>query len=136
MYCSKTKFGRKRKDGTTNVNKTPEDRHNLQADRTKALTLCYCKNTSHVDQIRERMTDHSDLSDLTDFQKNINKLNQKLGSYITDSSLREKCLNTEFLEIQTKKNTDQKKLHIWTFFTQYISLSLKQHSYTSNKQQF
>ena len=100
MYCSKTKFGRKRKDGTTNVNKTPEDRHNLQADRTKALTLCHCKNTSHVDQIRERMTDHSDLSDLTDFQKNINKLNQKLGSYITDSSLREKCLNTKFLEIQ------------------------------------
>ena len=32
-------------------------------------------------QIRERMTDHSDLSDLTDFQKNTNKLNQKLESY-------------------------------------------------------
>ena len=32
--------------------------------------------------------------------------------------LREKCPNTEFFLVRIRENTDQKKLRIWTFFTQ------------------
>ena len=45
--------------------------------------------------------------------------------HITLSSLCEKCPNTElfllcmFL-VRIGENTDQKKLHIWTFFTQCV----------------
>ena len=34
-------------------------------------------------------------------------------------TLREKCLNTEFFLVQIRENTNQKKLRIWTLFTQF-----------------
>ena len=43
-----------------------------------------------------------------------------LGSY---GSLREKCPNAEYLSVFSPnvENTDQKKLRIWTLFTQWLS---------------
>ena len=35
-------------------------------------------------------------------------------------SLREKCPNTEFFLVRIRQNTDQKKLRIWTLFTQRV----------------
>ena len=41
-------------------------------------------------------------------------------------SLREKCPNTEFFSgpysVRMRQNTDQKKLHIWTLFTQCLDI--------------
>ena len=34
-------------------------------------------------------------------------------------TLREKCANTEFFLDQMRENTDQKKLRLWTLFTQW-----------------
>ena len=52
-----------------------------------------------------------------------------LSSNIFDQSLREKYSNTEFFlvriflySVRIQENTDQKKLRIWTIFTQWISL--------------
>ena len=35
-------------------------------------------------------------------------------------SLREKCPNTEFFLVRIQENTEQKKLRIWTLFTQLL----------------
>ena len=40
------------------------------------------------------------------------------------ASLREKCPNTEFFLVRMRENTGQKKLRIWTLFTQYIPTKL------------
>ena len=37
---------------------------------------------------------------------------------MTDITLRENCPNTEFFLVLLQKNTEQKKLRIWTLFTQ------------------
>ena len=39
-------------------------------------------------------------------------------------SLREKCPKTEFLLVRIQENTDQKKLRIWTLFTQYLQYNV------------
>ena len=44
---------------------------------------------------------------------------------MTDITLREKCPNTDFFLVLLQKNTEQKKLRIWTLFTQcYIYSSM------------
>ena len=45
------------------------------------------------------------------------KLRYELWLYY-EVTLREKCPNMEFFLIQMRENTDQKKLRIWTHFTQ------------------
>ena len=38
--------------------------------------------------------------------------------FTATETLREKCPNTEFFLVRLQENTDQKKICIWTFFTQ------------------
>ena len=65
------------------------------------------------------------------------RINLKFKWQYIKKSLREKCPNTEFFLVRifphsgwirrdsysdlTRKNTDQKKLRIWTLFTQWIA---------------
>ena len=53
----------------------------------------------------------------------------RASSVIEDShTLREKCLNTEFFLVRIFRHSDQKKLHIWTLFTQWHLLLLAPYS--------
>ena len=64
----------------------------------------------------------------TKSQSRINRLLERKGFVLTmKNSLREKCPNTEFFlvrtflyldSVQIQENMDQKKLRIWTLFTQ------------------
>ena len=41
--------------------------------------------------------------------------------------LREKCPNTEFFMVRIQEKADQKKLRIWTLFTQCAGQKLERH---------
>ena len=54
----------------------------------------------------------------------LNNVCNKVKEQILKRLLREKCPNTKYLSVfspySMRENTDQKKLHIWTLFTQLV----------------